>query len=120
MSRVLDTNIVLYHLSGQLADPLPAGDYAISVISVIEALSYPMLEEAEEDAILRFLTHVEVIDVSMKIAQDSARLRKQHRLKTPDAIIAATALSLGAELLTNDRDFDAIPGLTVATAALKG
>jgi predicted nucleic acid-binding protein len=29
-------------------------------------------------------------------------LRKQHRLKLPDAIISATALSLNALLLTND------------------
>lgn len=41
-----------------------------------------------------------VIDESIKSI--AIALRKQHRLKLPDAIIAATAQSLKALLLTND------------------
>ena len=119
MSRVLDTNIVLYHLSGRLAEPLPSDRYSVSVISVIEALSYPRIDEAERNDILDFLNHVDVVDVSMAIALDSARLRRTHHLKTPDAIIAATALSLGAELVTNDRDFEGVSDLRTSGAALK-
>lgn len=48
---VLDTNIVLYLLGGRLAQPLPAGAYAMSVITEMELLSFPGLLPAEEDAV---------------------------------------------------------------------
>ena len=37
--RVLDTNIVLYMLRGDLAAPLPPLDYAVSVITELELLA---------------------------------------------------------------------------------
>ncbi len=40
---LLDTNIVLYFLGGPLVNPLPSGQYFISVITEIELLSYPSL-----------------------------------------------------------------------------
>lgn len=48
---VLDTNIILYFLGGRLADPFPAGTYAISVISELELLAYPGLVSSEEQRI---------------------------------------------------------------------
>jgi hypothetical protein len=45
---VLDTNAVLYLLDGRLAQPLPAGDYFISVISELELLAYPNITEEEK------------------------------------------------------------------------
>jgi hypothetical protein len=35
MTRVLDTNAVLYALGGRLAEPLPAGPYSVSVITAL-------------------------------------------------------------------------------------
>jgi predicted nucleic acid-binding protein len=40
---LLDTNVVLYFLGGRLANPLPSGEYFVSVITEIELLSYPSL-----------------------------------------------------------------------------
>jgi hypothetical protein len=51
---VLDTNIILYFLGGRLADPLPAGAYAISVISELELLAYPGLISSEEQRVRDF------------------------------------------------------------------
>ena len=45
---ILDTNIILYFLGGRLADPFPAGAYAILVISEPELLAYPCLVSSEE------------------------------------------------------------------------
>jgi hypothetical protein len=39
LKRVLDTNAILYFLGGKLAQPLPTGQYFISVISEMELLS---------------------------------------------------------------------------------
>jgi len=46
-------------------------------------------------------------------------LRRRHALKLPDAIIAATALSLHAQLLTNDTKLLRIPGLACERLELK-
>lgn len=36
---LLDTNVVLYFLGGRLTNPLPSGQYFVSVITEIELLS---------------------------------------------------------------------------------
>jgi len=47
------------------------------------------------------------------------RLRCQHRLRLPDAIIAASALALDATLLTNDQRLLALPGVRGQSIELK-
>ncbi len=47
------------------------------------------------------------------------RLRREHLLKLPDAIVAATALSLGAPLMTNDAKLLRVPGLSSQVLKLK-
>jgi predicted nucleic acid-binding protein len=47
-------------------------------------------------------------------------LRRQERLKLPDAIVAATAIAFGAEVLTNDKKLGRITGLRCRALALKG
>ncbi|WP_249070299.1 type II toxin-antitoxin system VapC family toxin [Argonema antarcticum] len=99
---MLDTNIVLYFLGGRLADPLPAGQYFVSVITEIELLSYPSISADEETQIRNFLTKITVVAIEANIKELTIGLRKKYRLRLPDAIIAATAQSLNATLLTND------------------
>lgn len=104
MSRfVLDTNVILYFLGGRLADSFPSGTYAISVISELELLAYPGLTSAEEQRIRAFLADVSATDLTQSVKHHAVNLRKQFGLKLPDAIVAATALALGATLLTNDQ-----------------
>jgi predicted nucleic acid-binding protein len=99
---LLDTNIVLYFLSGRLTDPLPSGKYFVSVITEIELLSYPSLSSDEEVRIRDFLTKITVVGIESNIKELAIALRKQYKLKLADAIIAATAQSLNATLFTND------------------
>ena len=58
---------------------------------------------------------IELVPVSPPLLREAARLRSQWpRLRSPDAIHAATALNRGAtSLLTNDFGFRNIPGLNV-------
>jgi predicted nucleic acid-binding protein len=100
---VLDTNIILYYLGGRLADRLPAGAYAISVISELELLAYPGLDASEEQRVRAFLADIPVTDLTQAIKHHAIDLRKRHGLKLPDAIVAGTALALEATLLTNDQ-----------------
>lgn len=99
---VLDTNIALYYLGGRLTVPLPSGLYHVSIITEMELLSYPNLSQAEEQQIRNFLGQLLVIGIDEPIKNIAIALRKQHRLKLPDAIISATAQFLNALLLTND------------------
>lgn len=99
---ILDTNIVLYFLGGRLVNPLPSGQYFISVITEIELLSYPSLSADEEVQILDFFTKITVVGIEENIKALAISFRKQYKLKLPDAIIVATAKSLNATLFTND------------------
>ncbi|GAB4197439.1 MAG: hypothetical protein Fur006_46060 [Coleofasciculaceae cyanobacterium] len=99
---LLDTNVVLYFLGGRLANPLPLGQYFVSVITEIELLSYPSLTPDEETQMRDFLTKITVVGIESNIKEVAITLRKQYRLRLPDAIIAATAQSLNATLFTND------------------
>ena len=120
MKSVLDTNAILYLLGGKLAEGLPAAAYYISVISEIEVLSYPSLDASAYDQIQEFLSAVTVIGLDDEVKDQAIRLRRQHQLKLPDAIVAATALSLGARLITNDTKLLRVPGLRSEKLKLKG
>jgi predicted nucleic acid-binding protein len=119
LKRVLDTNAILYLLGGKLAQPLPAGQYFISVISEMELLCYPLLEASAQTKIEDFLSVVTVVGLGGEVKNVAIRLRREHQLKLPDAIVAATALSLGAPLLTNDIKLLRIPGLSSQELKLK-
>lgn len=111
MRRVLDTNAILYFLGGKLAEPLPPGEYVISVITEMELLSYPLLDASAQAAISDFLSQIAIIGLDNEVKDIAIRLRREQQLKLPDAIVAATAFSLGAPLVTNDVRLHRIPGL---------
>jgi predicted nucleic acid-binding protein len=111
VTHVLDTNIVIYKLSGHLTQPLPAGPYAVSVITEMELLSYPDLNVNEEREIRRFLSGVVVVALTPHIQTVAIQLRRLYRLRLPDAIVAATSISLGVDLLTSDRRLANTPSL---------
>lgn len=119
VSIVLDTNAVLYFLAGRLAEPLPEADFYVSVITEIELLSYPLLKMEDEAEIRSFLNDVTIIDLTETIKQSAIALRRQYRLKLPDALIVATAHDLSAELFTNDIKLLNISELSIKSLLLK-
>lgn len=119
LKYLLDTNAILYFLAGRLAKPLPQGEFYISVISEIELLSYPLLEPADEIKIQDFLADVNIADLNDAIKIQSIQLRRLHRLKLPDALIAATAIVLDATLLTNDVQLLKVSGLAAESLSLQ-
>lgn len=100
---LLDTNVALYYLGNRLTDPLPVGKYFVSVITEMELLSYPNMSQDEELQVRDFLTKITVVEIENNIKKLAIAFRRNYRLKLPDAIVAATAKSLNATLLTNDR-----------------
>ena len=116
---LFDTNTALYFLGNQLAEPLSAGLYGISIISEIELLSYPTLSSTEERQIRDFLSKIEIIRLRSDVKEEAIAFRRQNRLKFPDAIIAASAKVLGATLLTNDSTLLKFPGIRATSLKLR-
>jgi hypothetical protein len=119
VNKVLDTNAILYLLGGQMAQPLAPERYFVSVISEMELLSYPSLDDAALVQIHSLLSEVTVVELTVEIRELAIGLRRKHALKLPDAIIAATALSLEAQLIANDTKLLRVPGLTCQSLELK-
>lgn len=71
-------------------------------------------EPGDMFGLLSTYPNLEWIAPDLETAAHAAKIRAQHRLRTPDAIQAATALSAKATaLLTNDRIFKRITDLDV-------
>ena len=119
ISKLLDTNIILYYLSGKLSRSLPQGEYYVSIITEIELLAYPNLKNKDESQIKKFLSELTIIDLKPEIKELTIELKRKYSLKIPDAIIAATALIFKAELLSNDQHFSKIPDLICKKLVLK-
>jgi len=116
---IIDTNVALYFLGGQLAEPLPEGEYAISVITEMELLSYPELDTESERNVRAFISRIERIGLSDEIIHSTIDLRRRYGLKLPDAIIASTAYVSAARLLTNDTKLLRVKEITCQQARLK-
>jgi predicted nucleic acid-binding protein len=84
--------------------------FIVSFISYIEFLGYKDVSEAMEN----FIALSTVIEINKAIIDQTILLRKTHRIKLPDAIIAATAIVHNLTLIShNTKDFVNIRGLQV-------
>lgn len=92
---------------------LSLGQVELSVITQIELLT--KTEPVEEYTTMQLLVQsLNVLSLDEPVVRETIRLRQQHRIKLPDAIIAATALTHGLTLVTrNVADFTALAGLAL-------
>lgn len=71
--------------------------------------------EVSDDAARRAAVRMKaatVAELHADLAADAAAISIQHRLPMADAIIYATALLYGAELVTSDAHLQGLPGVT--------
>ena len=105
---VLDTNAGIFltmhsDVDVPLKQMLDTADVFVSLITRMELLSKPGMEAGESQAIMDFLSRVVVVPIDAPIEAIAIELRRSNpKIKLPDAIIAATAIAMGATLLTND------------------
>ena len=117
---LIDSNAVIDYLSGLL--PSKGMDFLsevvndvpqVSVISKIEVLGYNAPSSAQQ-LLANFMKDAEILQLSEAIVSQTIEIRKAHKIKLPDAIIAATALVNRFALISrNKSDFKNIDGLTV-------
>ena len=119
LTYLFDTNIFLYYLTGDarvrklFSEPfLSENEVITSAIVRIELLSFFPLSHAEESAIRGMLEQFRVIPLTYDIEELAIEIRRKHRVRIPDAIIAATAYSTSSVLVThNIKDFKRITGI---------
>jgi predicted nucleic acid-binding protein len=116
---LLDTNIIIDAAGGrapavQSLREAYEGNGCISAITRLEVFGYPDLTGPEEFALKTILSGLEELPVDSCVIDQAILLRKQKRIKIPDALIAATALVGDAIVVTrNERDFLTVEGLSV-------
>lgn len=108
MKAVFDTNILVDYLNGLPAANREMEHYeeiTISIVTWMEVLAGA--DDAEEEAVMReFLSRFKIQPVEKAMAERAIKIRRQQKLKLPDAIIWATAKELGRILVTrNTKDF---------------
>ncbi|KAB7727040.1 PIN domain-containing protein [Rudanella paleaurantiibacter] len=116
---LIDSSAVSKYLEGRFPedglafmDSVFETESNISVITKIELLTWNPADANLEEKVAVFVEDSIVYNLSERIVVETIRLRRKHRLKTPDAIIAATALAYGFVVVTdNERDFDNIKSL---------
>ena len=100
---IFDTNVPIY-LSKHILDPdkVLKNKVSISVITKIEVLGFNFKNIDEHQLIVAICNDLKVIGLSDIIAEETIDIRKNFRIKLPDAIIYATALVENQPLLTNN------------------
>lgn len=92
-SALLDSNIIIYLSKNEL--PFTIFDdfdrLLISVISYMEVLGFKFSNNEEESFVKELIYLFEVRFVDQNVAEKVIEIRKQNRIRLPDAIIAATA-----------------------------
>ncbi|MFK7970817.1 MAG: type II toxin-antitoxin system VapC family toxin [Bacteroidia bacterium] len=114
---LIDTNVIIDFSKGtipadgnELVAHVIDTEPTISFINKIELLGFSSVS----NAIIEFSESANTLMCTEDIIKLCIDIRKQKKIKLPDAIIAATAISSGRILLTrNTSDFSGIDGLTV-------
>jgi predicted nucleic acid-binding protein len=121
LSTIFDSNILIYHLNGQLDERVDLilkkclnEEPYISVVTRIEILGWPELSQANFERAERLLDLFNEQPLTADIVSCCIDLRRHKRIKVPDAIIEATALCLRIPLITNNiDDFKGIDSLNL-------
>lgn len=117
---VLDTNVLIDYLRGdERVIEAVRGWFAngtvllISAITYAEVLAYKAASESELNEMRRFLENFVLIPIDRTMAEEIAAVRREERVKIPDAAIVATARSTASPLVTRDKRLYTVRGIQV-------
>ena len=83
----------------------------ISIITQIEALSWVNKDKSKELIIKDFVLNSIILPIDQDIVNTCVKIKRGRKIKMPDSIIAATAISKNLTLITSDKDFNKIKSL---------
>lgn len=103
---LFDSNVIIYFSKREI--PISYVDQFdslfISVITYMEILGFPFSNPKEELFIKELLSIFKTIFINQRIVDITVDIRKRKRIKLPDAIISATAISKKLQLVTRNVD----------------
>ena len=106
---LFDTNIFIYYLNAEPhVEELFSRDFQstnniyYSVVTEIELLSFPRLNEEENRIIKGLLEKLLPISLTEVVKEKTIEIKKNFKIGIADAIIAASAIVLNASLITRD------------------
>lgn len=106
---LLDTDIFVDHLRGARRLPLDGDSVSYSTVTRCELFAG---RDGDEARVRTLLAPFHELPVDRAVAERAGRLRRALGLRTPDALIAATAIEHGLVLVTrNRRDFESVAEL---------
>ena len=116
---LIDTNIAICYFglllekkSEIFLEDILNNKYYVSVINRIELLGNKNIQFKEQAALDAFINNAVVFSLDEEIIVETIKIRINHTIKLPDAVIAATCLVNNCQLITNNtKDFDKIAGL---------
>jgi predicted nucleic acid-binding protein len=122
---LIDTSVVIKYLKESLTekglkflDSILNDESNISFISEIELQAWSPSNETDLDVYKMFVSNSNVIGVYPNIIAQTIQIRKQYKVKLPDALIAATAIVNNMTLVAdNDKDFLRVPELNYINPA---
>ncbi len=109
------SNIVLCLLSGDriVADFLNDKTVFLSFVTELELLGYKDISLEEKSKGENLIADATIIDVNSMIKKIVIELRKAHKIRLPDAIIAATSHYLNIPLMTSDKALTRLTELNI-------
>lgn len=117
---LIDTNVVIDYLGQKM--PLLGMNFMntiidaipnLSVVTKIEVLGFNTPDQHYQ-LLTQFMEDATVLDLSNNVVDTCIEIRKNHKTKLPDAIIAATALVYDLVVVSrNVTDFKNIKGIQV-------
>jgi predicted nucleic acid-binding protein len=106
---LVDTDVFVDHLRG--AHRLRPGTDSVNYSAVTRCELFAGSAE-QEGAVGLMLSPFTELSVNREVAEVAGRIRRGSGVRTPDALIAGTALAHGLTLVTrNRRDFERVPRL---------
>lgn len=111
MKYLFDTNILIYYFNGGLSgnifhniSSMLQENFAVSVITKMEFLGFNGFTHDEKKKAREFISFAEIIPLEDGIVEQVIEIKQNFKIKLPDAIIAATAMSKNLSLITRNID----------------
>jgi predicted nucleic acid-binding protein len=119
LDYLIDTNILVSLFNEELAELIPGGELGYSIITEVELLSFAELDQDEETLIKTNLKTLSQVTLTASVVEKTIQLRRQYRLKIPDALATTIAWECEAILISNDRQLAQINEIrTIALATI--
>jgi len=104
---LLDSNVLIDTLNREIdllafLDTLPDCEIYINPVVEIEVLAKEGMSVREESEARALLNSFKWIDIDKNVREIAIQIRRAKELRLPDALIAASAITLNATVLTND------------------